>query len=145
MASDRLLGGFEHLLLLAILRLEDNSYGATVRRELIECADKDVAVGAIYTGLDRLEEKGFVDSWMGEPTAKRGGRVSVSTELLQRVAVPSPIWIGPSVSCRPDYNSRKEPRVPENLQPPRAASRMLACFGSTHLPEILGDRPIKIN
>ena len=42
MACDRGLGGFEHLLLLAILRLEDNAYGATVRRELIECADKDV-------------------------------------------------------------------------------------------------------
>jgi len=74
MGCDRLLGGFEHLLLLAILRLEDDAYGATLRRELIECADKDVAVGAIYTGLDRLEEKGFVESWMGEPTAKRGGR-----------------------------------------------------------------------
>ena len=74
MTRDRLLGGFEHLLLLAILRLEDNAYGATVRRELLECADKDVAFGAIYTGLDRLEEKGFVASRMGEPTAKRGGR-----------------------------------------------------------------------
>ena len=74
MAQDRLLGGFEHLLLRAILRLEDEAYGATVRRALIECADKDVAVGAIYTGLDRLEEKGLVQSWMGEPTAKRGGR-----------------------------------------------------------------------
>jgi PadR family transcriptional regulator PadR len=74
MGSDRLLGGFEHLLLLATLRLQDDAYGATIRRELIQCADKDVAVGAIYTGLDRLEEKGFVESWMGEPTAKRGGR-----------------------------------------------------------------------
>lgn len=74
MVSDRLLGGFEQLLLLAILRLDDNAYGATVRRELIECADKDVAVGAIYTGLDRLEQKGFVESWMGEPTPARGGR-----------------------------------------------------------------------
>src|SRR5215813_14761923 len=74
MTCDRLLGGFEHLLLLAILRLDDNAYGATVRRELIECANKDVAVGAIYTGLDRLEQKGYVESWMGEPTAKRGGR-----------------------------------------------------------------------
>lgn len=74
MGSDRLLGGFEHLLLLAILRLEDDAYGTTVRRELIQCANKDVAVGAIYTGLDRLEGKGFVESWVGEPTAKRGGR-----------------------------------------------------------------------
>lgn len=74
MSGDRLLGGFEQLLLLAILRLEDNAYGATVRRELIECAGKDVAVGAIYTGLDRLEQKSFVESWMGEPTPTRGGR-----------------------------------------------------------------------
>lgn len=74
MPADRLLGGFEHLLLLAILRLKDDAYGATIRRELIQCAKKDVAVGAIYTGLDRLEEKGFVESWMSEPTAKRGGR-----------------------------------------------------------------------
>ena len=54
MASDRLLGGFEHLLLLAILRLEDDAYGATVRLELMRCTDKDVAVGAIYTGLPGL-------------------------------------------------------------------------------------------
>lgn len=74
MARDRLLGGFEHLLLLAVLRLEDDAYGTTVRRELSQCANKDVAVGAIYTGLDRLQEKGFVESWVGEPTAKRGGR-----------------------------------------------------------------------
>lgn len=74
MGNDRLLGGFEHLLLLATLRLEDDAYGATVRRELLQCANKDVAVGAIYTGLDRLEEKGFLESWVGEPTAKRGGR-----------------------------------------------------------------------
>lgn len=74
MPRDRLLGGFEHLLLLAILRLEDDAYGATLRRELIEHTDKDVAVGAIYTGLDRLEGKGFVESSMSEPTAKRGGR-----------------------------------------------------------------------
>ena len=73
-ARDRLLGGFEHLLLVAILRLETDAYGTTVRRELLQCANKDVAVGAIYTGFDRLEEKGFVESWMGEPTAKRGGR-----------------------------------------------------------------------
>ena len=74
MGKDRLLGGFEQLLLLAIIRIEDEAYGTTVRRELIQCANKDVAVGAIYTGLDRLEEKGFVESWVGEPTAKRGGR-----------------------------------------------------------------------
>jgi DNA-binding PadR family transcriptional regulator len=72
--DDRLLGGFEHLLLLAVVRLDKDAYGASIRRELIERAAKDVAVGAIYTGLERLERKGFVESWLGESTAERGGR-----------------------------------------------------------------------
>jgi DNA-binding PadR family transcriptional regulator len=74
MGTGRLLGGLEHLLLLAILRLGERAYGASIRQELLDNASKDVAVGAIYTGLDRLEQKGFVKSWMGEPTAERGGR-----------------------------------------------------------------------
>jgi PadR family transcriptional regulator len=74
MAKDRLLGGFENLLLLVILRLDDRAYGAAIRRELLEQAGKDVAIGAIYTGLDRLQQKGFVRSWSGEPTPERGGR-----------------------------------------------------------------------
>jgi DNA-binding PadR family transcriptional regulator len=74
MGTSRLLGGFEHLLLLAILRLGERAYGASIRQELLDNASKDVAVGAIYTCLDRLEQKGFVKSWMGEPTAERGGR-----------------------------------------------------------------------
>lgn len=77
--------------------------GATIRRELIQCADKDVGVGAIYSGLDRFEEKGFVESWMGEPTAARRARaVSGSIESHQQAAVPSPIWIGLCVSCQAD-------------------------------------------
>lgn len=74
MKNSRLLGGFESLLLLAILRLGEQAYGVTIRQELLERTQKDVAVGAIYTGLDRLEQKGFVESWLGEPTAERGGR-----------------------------------------------------------------------
>ena len=45
-----------------------------MRKELKEQAGKDVAVGAIYTGLDRLAQKGFVESWAGDPTPERGGR-----------------------------------------------------------------------
>lgn len=74
MHRSRLLGGFENLLLLVILRLEDRAYGAAIRQELLDRAGKDVAIGAIYTGLDRLEQKGFVKSWTGEPTPERGGR-----------------------------------------------------------------------
>ena len=74
MDKNRLLGGFENLLLLVILRLDDRAYGVAIRRELLDQAEKDVAIGAIYTGLDRLEQKGFVQSWSGEPTPERGGR-----------------------------------------------------------------------
>jgi len=74
MRNDRLLGGFENLLLLVILRLDDRAYGVAIRKELLDEAEKDVAIGAIYTGLDRLEQKGFVASWSGDPTPERGGR-----------------------------------------------------------------------
>jgi DNA-binding PadR family transcriptional regulator len=74
MGKNRLLGGFESLLLLVILRLDDRAYGVAIRRELLDQADKDVSIGAIYTGLDRLEQKHFVESWAGEPTPERGGR-----------------------------------------------------------------------
>jgi len=62
------------MLLLAVMRLGENAYGVTIRHELLTKAKKDVAIGAIYTGLERLERKGFVRSWLGEPTSARGGR-----------------------------------------------------------------------
>jgi len=74
MRNHRLLGGFETLLLLATIRLGEGAYGVTIRAELLRTARKDVAVGAIYTGLGRLERRGLVESWLGEPTAERGGR-----------------------------------------------------------------------
>jgi len=74
MTGRRLLGGFESLLLLAVLRLREGAYGLAIRQELLDRAHRDVASGAIYTALERLERKGFVESWLGEPTAERGGR-----------------------------------------------------------------------
>ena len=68
------LGEFEQLLLFAIVRLGKNAYGASLRREIEERTGRTVAIGAVYTALDRLEQKGFVDSRMGEPTPERGGR-----------------------------------------------------------------------
>ena len=74
MKKPRVLGSFESLLLLAVIRRSDDAYGITIRQELIEKARKDVSIGAIYTGLGRLERKGFVTSALGEPTRERGGR-----------------------------------------------------------------------
>jgi PadR family transcriptional regulator len=68
------LGEFEQIVLLAVARLGESGYGATVRREIERRAGRSVTVGAVYATLARLEEKGLVESWQGESTAKRGGR-----------------------------------------------------------------------
>ena len=68
------LGEFEQVVLLAILRLADEAYGVTIRHEIAQCTDREPAPGALYTTLDRLEEKGLVTSKYGDPTPERGGR-----------------------------------------------------------------------
>ena len=62
------LGEFEQLILLAILRLRDDAYGVTIRAELADRAGREVAPGALYTALDRLETKGLITSRMSDPT-----------------------------------------------------------------------------
>jgi DNA-binding PadR family transcriptional regulator len=68
------LGEFEHIVVLAILRLEDRAYGVTVRQEIELRTKREVSIGAVYATLDRLETKGYVKSRQGEPTPERGGR-----------------------------------------------------------------------
>jgi PadR family transcriptional regulator, regulatory protein PadR len=68
------LGEFEQIVLLAILRLSDNAYGVTIRAEITACTGRDATPGALYTTLDRLEDKGLVASRLGDPTPQRGGR-----------------------------------------------------------------------
>lgn len=68
------LGEFEHLVLLAVLRLEGEGYGMTVRQEIEERTGRSVSIGALYATLERLERKGYVGSWRGNPTTERGGR-----------------------------------------------------------------------
>jgi PadR family transcriptional regulator, regulatory protein PadR len=84
MKINRMLGGFESMLLLAVLRLGEQAYGVTIRRELLVRAKKDVAIGAIYTCLERLERKRFVESWLGESTSARGGRAKRYYRLTAR-------------------------------------------------------------
>ena len=68
------LGEFEHIVLLALMRLGDDAYGVTVRREIERRTHRDVSIGAVYATLDRMEAKHLVTSRVGEPTASRGGR-----------------------------------------------------------------------
>src|ERR1035437_7878087 len=68
------LGEFEQVVLLAILRLGDNAYGVTIGAEITACTRREPAPGALYTTLDRLQDKGLVTSRLGDPTPQRGGR-----------------------------------------------------------------------
>jgi DNA-binding PadR family transcriptional regulator len=74
MASDVNLGHFEQIVLLAILRLGETAYGAAIRREIADRAERSVSAGALYTTLTRLEQKALVTSIMGSPTPERGGK-----------------------------------------------------------------------
>jgi DNA-binding PadR family transcriptional regulator len=68
------LGEFEQIVLLAILRLGDNGYGVPIRREIEKRTRRSLTVGSLYSTLERLEQKGYITSWFGDPTPERGGR-----------------------------------------------------------------------
>jgi PadR family transcriptional regulator, regulatory protein PadR len=74
MTTPASLGEFEQVVLLAILRLDEDAYGVTIRTEIGACTDRQPSPGALYTTLDRLEDKGLVRSRYGDPTPQRGGR-----------------------------------------------------------------------
>ncbi len=68
------LGEFEQMVLLSIVQLNDDAYGVKVREEIEARTGRDIARGALYTTLDRLEVKGLVTSASGDASAERGGR-----------------------------------------------------------------------
>jgi DNA-binding PadR family transcriptional regulator len=76
------LGELEQLVLLALVRLGDEAYGITVRDEIVRRAGRSLTVGSVYKTLLRLEGKGFVSAWQGEPTAERGGRRKTHYRVL---------------------------------------------------------------
>ena len=62
------LGDLEELVLLSVLRLGEDAHGGRVREQLIENANRSVSISTVYVTLMRLEEKGYVHSWKGEPS-----------------------------------------------------------------------------
>ena len=72
--SNRNLGKFEQMALLAILQLGEDVYGVPIVEEIERRTDRSVARAAVYVRLRRLEKKGLVESWMGEPSEERGGK-----------------------------------------------------------------------
>lgn len=68
------LGEFEQKILFALIRLGSDIHGVAIRNHLEETDGRAISPGALYTALDRLEQRGFVTSRLGEPTPQRGGK-----------------------------------------------------------------------
>lgn len=68
------MGEFEELVLLAVYALDKSAYAVSVQQRIEQVAQRKASMGAVYAALDRLEQKGFAESWLGKPTPQRGGR-----------------------------------------------------------------------
>jgi PadR family transcriptional regulator, regulatory protein PadR len=82
--------------LLAVLRLGETAYGVPIRAEIAECTGRRPAPGALYTALDRLEAKGLVRSWLGDPTPQRGGRAKRYVKVTKK-------GVAAVVACQRSY------------------------------------------
>jgi PadR family transcriptional regulator PadR len=104
------LGALEQMVLLAVARLPDEAYGVTIRSEIETRTGRSLSLGAIYPTLDRLEEKGFVSSFMADPMAVRGGRSrriyqlepAGAQALLEARRQLSRLWAG--LTIRPHHS-----------------------------------------
>jgi PadR family transcriptional regulator, regulatory protein PadR len=74
LAVEKPLGDLEQAVLVAVVALGGKAYGVSVQSEVKARTGRDLSTGAIYSVLARLEEKGLVESQLGEPTPERGGR-----------------------------------------------------------------------
>jgi len=96
------MGAFEELVLLALIRQGEQAYAVSIRRELAERSGSDVAMGAVYATLDRLESKGMIAARDGEPGEAGRGRprryydiLPVGVEALEQTrSVRRSLWQG---------------------------------------------------
>lgn len=68
------LGNFEQAILVALVRLGKDAYGRAILKEAQSRLQRELAAGAVYATLDRLEQKGLISSRLGSGTAVRAGR-----------------------------------------------------------------------
>ena len=108
--SKRSLGSLELAALLTVTRLGENAYGVTIRHDLSDRTGRDYSVGAIYTTLQRLEDKGFLTSRSSEPVPVRGGRSrryfrltgAGAGALRDAERRAASIWSGVGAGARPE-------------------------------------------
>lgn len=100
------LGDLEELVLLCVRRLGEDADGAAVQAELSKVAGRNVSVSTVYVTLMRLEEKGCVHSWKGDPSPRRGGKAKRMfalrpqglEALADRRAIRERLWAGAKAS-----------------------------------------------
>ncbi|GAB4228867.1 MAG: hypothetical protein Tsb0034_00230 [Ekhidna sp.] len=100
------LGEFEELVLLTIANLADDAYGVAILNDISERANRKLSIGALHSTLTRLEEKGYISSYLGEPTNERGGRRkryyeltdSAVAELNNMKALRDQLWAGSKIN-----------------------------------------------
>lgn len=68
------LGEFEELVLLTIASLGEEAYGVSIQQDIEKRCNRTISIGALHSTITRLEEKGFLKSWLGGATQARGGR-----------------------------------------------------------------------
>ena len=74
----------ETVVLLTVLRLEQNAYGVAIKQEVSKFMQKKISYGTLYSYLDQLFRKGFISKEMGEPTPERGGRRKIFYRLTKK-------------------------------------------------------------
>jgi PadR family transcriptional regulator PadR len=98
MSADRVLGSFEEQVMLAVAHAREESYGMAIRREIEERTGREVAIGAVYATLDRLEAKGFVLSGRprGDSPSRRVFQLTTSgvAALAETRALHDQLWRG---------------------------------------------------
>ena len=103
------LGTLELATLLTVVRLRDKAYGLAIKRDLAARTGRDYSVGALYTTLQRLEDKGLLTSSHSEPLPVRGGRSrrhftltgAGARALRQAERHAASIWGGVGKTLRP--------------------------------------------
>jgi len=68
------LGELEELVLLTVAVLGQEAYGVSIQKEIESRSNRRITIGGMHSTITRLEEKGYLRSWVGGATAERGGR-----------------------------------------------------------------------
>ena len=74
MAKGDFLGEFEIYVMLTLAHLGPEAYGVTIRQEITRRTEREIAIGAVYATLSRLEDKGLVCHQLSDPLPVQGGR-----------------------------------------------------------------------